>query len=154
MPQDVTSLGGFHSAGSDEAQDGDLDEPATRFGAKPRHARFAAALIVVLGGVACFVPAVVHSLQTTAALNSSKNVRASTNAYRQVSCYRTTMQRTVPKGAKVYLGPLSGNEQLLVEASVTWADVVIEPTEAQFVVSLAPGPGECEGIRLVVSRRS
>jgi hypothetical protein len=129
-----------------------LDDTAEAMTAPRTRRSVLAALLVIVGGVACFVPAVVHSLQTTSSLSGAIS-GTSTNYYSQVTCYRSTIEHRLPKNARVYLGPITSNEQLLVEASVTWATITTDPQDAQYTISLVPGSG-CMGTRVQIAKQT
>jgi hypothetical protein len=103
------------------------------------------AALVVLGGLALLAPAVAYSLRTTASLNSGSIISTSNGWYQQLTCYRSTIEHRVPQGAPVYLGTESSDEQLLVEASVTWASILPSPRGSRYTIRIVHGHGPCNG---------
>jgi len=114
--------------------------------------RHVAAVLVLVGGLGLVVPEVVHSLRSTAALSSGSNISIANAYYGQLNCYRGTIERQVPKDARVYLGSTSSDEQLLVEASEMWATILPTPAGAQYRISIDHGHGSCNGSHLMVRR--
>jgi hypothetical protein len=94
------------------------------------------------------------SVMTTSSFITPAGARAWSVSYDQVLCLQSTLHRSVPKGARVYLEPsnVQAGNLILALITVLWAHPS-SAGQAKWMVSLSPGPGGCTGLRFQAVKR-
>ena len=108
---------------------------------------------IVVAAIVTLGLSVHHGAQFTASVTTQKYVSHSKDLMRQEQCIYSAIRSRLPEGATIYTaGQFWEYVQRLDELSTPWAVPQAVRANAQWRVTLVPAHGQCDGLKLKVTR--
>ena len=108
---------------------------------------------IVVAAIATLGLSVQHGVRFTASVTTQKSISSSKALMRQEQCIYGEIRSRLPEGATIYTdGQFWAYVQRLDELSTTWAVPQANRADAQWRVTLVPAHGQCDGLKLKVTR--